>query len=164
VADVTCGSVRVAVAQGQAQIVTGDGLSVVTVPAGATARVSNDAGGSLVQNLGGAVTVLVDGVSSAVAAGAPVTVTPSAARLCRATIDAVRASTKYQALARSARSGADRQVDALCTKLGTSVAKLRPAQKAAVVAAYKQGVTTLAASGWLTDAQAGVLRAAADAL
>jgi TolB protein len=164
VADVTCGSVRVAVAQGQAQIVTGDGLSVVTVPAGATARVSNDAGGSLVQNLGGAVTVLVDGVSSAVAAGAPVTVTPSAARLCRATIDAVRASAKYQALARSARSGADRQVDALCTKLGTSVAKLRPAQKAAVVAAYKQGVTTLAASGWLTDAQAGVLRAAADAL
>jgi Tol biopolymer transport system component len=164
VADITCGSVRVAVAQGEAQIVTGDGLSVVTVPAGATARVSNEAGGSLVQNLGGAVTVLVDGVSNAVAVGAPVTVTPSAARLCRATIDAVRASAKYQALSRPARAGADRQVDALCTKLGTSVAKLRPAQKAALVAAYKQGLSSLVAAGWLADTQAGVLRAAADAL
>jgi Tol biopolymer transport system component len=164
VADVTCGSVRVAVAQGRAEIVTGDGLSVVTVPAGATARVSNEAGGSVVQNLGGTVTVLVDGVSNAVAAGTPVTVTPSAARLCRATIDAVRASAKDQALSRTARTSIDRQVDALCARLGTSLAKLRPAQKAAVIAAYKQGIASLAASGWLTGAQADVLRAAADAL
>ena len=125
---------------------------------------SDGAGGSLVQSLGGAVTLLVDGVWSPITGDAPVTVTPSAARLCRATIDAVRGSAKYQALSRPSRAVVDRMVDALCGKLDASFAGLRPAQKVAVVAAYKRGLATLVAGGWLTKDQADGLRAAADAL
>jgi hypothetical protein len=126
--------------------------------------VTNGATGSVVENLGGAVTVTVDGTARPVLAGTPATVAPSAARVCRATVDYVRGSAKYQALARTARASLDRQVDALCAGVQAVTTRLKPAQKAAAIALYKQGVTTLARAGWLTPAQADVLRAAADAL
>ena len=68
---VTCGSVKVEVVQGQAEVVLGGGLTVVSVPAGVTARVSQNPNGSYaVQNLGGGnLTVTVDGVATTVAAG-----------------------------------------------------------------------------------------------
>lgn len=71
----TCGSVRLDVATGQAQVLLGDGTTVVTVPAGAEAKVTDSGGGSYaVENLAGAPTVTVDGVTSAIAPGSTTTV------------------------------------------------------------------------------------------
>jgi WD40 repeat protein len=73
----TCGSVKVRVLQGDAQVVLGGGLTVVSVPAGVTAKVSENADGSFkVENLGGgSLTVTVDGIVTPVAAGQTKTVT-----------------------------------------------------------------------------------------
>jgi mannan endo-1,4-beta-mannosidase len=70
---ITCGSVRVAVRSGQAQIVLGGGITTVTVSSGGDAKVSDTGAGSFsVANLGGApVTVTVDGTSTIVASGSP---------------------------------------------------------------------------------------------
>ena len=75
VVTLTCGSVRLDVSSGQAQVVLGNGVTVVTVPAGSEAKVSDSGGGSYaVENLGGAVTVSVDGVTASVAPGPATTV------------------------------------------------------------------------------------------
>ena len=69
---VTCGSLKVQVITGSAEISVGDGHLVVTVPSGATAKVSDLGGGVYnVDNLGsaGGVTVAIDGVSSNLPAG-----------------------------------------------------------------------------------------------
>ena len=74
---VTCGSITVEVISGAAEIVLGDGVVVVTVTAGATAKVSDLGGGSYsIENLGesGDVTVDVDGESSPVTPGQTTTV------------------------------------------------------------------------------------------
>ena len=73
----TCGSLTVGVAAGAAEIVVGGGRIVVTVPAGATVKVSDIGGGQYrVDNLGatGDVTVSVDGNPSLIAAGQTTTV------------------------------------------------------------------------------------------
>jgi hypothetical protein len=75
VVTLSCGSVRLDVSSGQAQVVLGNGVTVVTVPAGSEAKVSDGGGGSYaVENLGGAVTVSVDGVTASVAPGPATTV------------------------------------------------------------------------------------------
>ena len=63
---VTCGSVRVAVEQGSAQIVLGDGLATVSLDAGETAKVAETGDGTfaVTEIGGGIVTVTVDGVAS----------------------------------------------------------------------------------------------------
>jgi Tol biopolymer transport system component len=68
---VTCGSVSVTVIEGQAEVVLGEGLTVVSVPAGTTAKVSENTDGTFnVENLGGEdVTVSVDGIETTVPAG-----------------------------------------------------------------------------------------------
>ena len=68
---VTCGSVKVQVVQGDAQVILGDGLTVVSVPESATARVSQNLDGSYkVENLGGGtLAVTVDGIATTVATG-----------------------------------------------------------------------------------------------
>ena len=68
---VTCGSVRVDVIAGEAEIVLDDGATTVTVPAGVSVRVTENEDGSFqVENLGGGdLTVTVDGVEATVSAG-----------------------------------------------------------------------------------------------
>src|SRR4051794_40322373 len=69
---VTCGSITVSVVNGDAEVDLADGHIVVTVPFGATAKLT-DIGGDhyLVDNLGsaGVVTVAVDGIASSVDPG-----------------------------------------------------------------------------------------------
>jgi hypothetical protein len=72
----TCGSITAKIMAGSAEVVLGGGVTVVSIPAGATAKVS-DLGGGLytVQNIAGvAVTVTVDGIQATVAAGQSSTV------------------------------------------------------------------------------------------
>jgi probable HAF family extracellular repeat protein len=74
---VTCGSLTVTVVAGAAEVVVGDGLVVVMVPQGATAKISDLGDGSyFVENLGasGDVTVSVDGSPSTVTPGQSTTV------------------------------------------------------------------------------------------
>ena len=71
---ITCGSVKVDVSTGGASIVLGGGLTVVGIPAGAVARVTeSDDGSFTVENLGSVdgtdVTVTVDGTTSPVGTG-----------------------------------------------------------------------------------------------
>ena len=68
---ITCGSVKVQVAAGSAELVLGGGQTVVSVPAGVTARVTDTGGGTYkVEDLGGGpVTVTVGGVVTTVPAG-----------------------------------------------------------------------------------------------
>ena len=71
---VTCGSVTVAVTAGSARIVLGGGLGTVSIPTGASAKVTDTGGGTFsVANVGPsgapAVTLTVDGVSTPVGAG-----------------------------------------------------------------------------------------------
>jgi hypothetical protein len=69
----TCGSVILEVVTGAASVVLGGGLTVVGIPAGGTASVSDSGdGGFVVENLGGGsvgVTITVGGTTSTVAPG-----------------------------------------------------------------------------------------------
>ena len=74
----TCGSVDIKVASGSARIVLGGGITVVSIPAGGAARVADVGGGSYtVQNTGPAgspsVSLTVDGTTSAILPGPPIT-------------------------------------------------------------------------------------------
>ena len=75
--EVTCGSVQVKVVQGSAEVILGGGLTVVAVPQGVTAMVSENADeGFTVQNLGGGdLTVSVDGVNTTIGPGSTKSVT-----------------------------------------------------------------------------------------
>ena len=69
---ITCGSVIVQVVHGSAEISLDGGLTIVSIPSGAKAEVSDTANGALIENVvGGNVTVTVDGVSSVVTPGSP---------------------------------------------------------------------------------------------
>jgi alpha-tubulin suppressor-like RCC1 family protein len=74
---VTCGSVKVEVLQGSAEVVLGGGLTVISVPSGVTAKVSQNPNGSYTtENLGGgSLTVTIDGVQTTIAAGQTKSVT-----------------------------------------------------------------------------------------
>jgi hypothetical protein len=163
----TCGSIKAHVTRGTAQVVLGGGLTVVTIPAGVTAKVTaNPDHTAAVQNLGGGtVTVTVDGATSTVAPGATKTVTPvTAGGLCHMTQQNVQQSGKYRALTAKQRAAIDAQLTAICKAVAVIAPKLSPAKKAAAIAAYKSAVTALASQGWLTQAQATTLRALADLL
>ena len=59
---ITCGSLIVLVIHGSAEISLDGGLTIVLIPSGGTAEVSDTANGALVENVaGGNVTVTVDG-------------------------------------------------------------------------------------------------------
>jgi Tol biopolymer transport system component len=156
----TCGSVTAKVTKGTAQVVLATDLSVVTIPAGVTAKVSNNPDGTYtVQNLGGgSVTVTTDGTTSTVSAGATrqvAAVTP--AGLCHLTQQYVKSSAKYKALSAKQRATIDATLDAVCKGIAVIVPKLSPAKKAAAIDAYKKAVADLAKSGWLTQTQAATL-------
>jgi len=84
-------------------------------------------------------------------------VTPTS--LCQLTKQFVQSSTKYQALPAAARGAAGGLANGLCQKLASIIPTLRPAQKSALVSAYKLGVTAFVHAGWLTEAQANTLKA-----
>jgi hypothetical protein len=91
-------------------------------------------------------------------------VTPSS--LCTLTKQFIQGSTRYQALRAPLKAAVDKLGTAACTNLDTVSAKLGPAQRVALVAAYKKAVDALAAptQGWLTAGQAATLKALADTL
>jgi hypothetical protein len=88
-----------------------------------------------------------------VAAPAPVTL----AGLCLKTKELVQGSTRYRALSPAQKRIVDALSTALCSKLETITPKLTPAQKNALLSAYKAGVQALVPLGWLTQAQAALL-------
>jgi hypothetical protein len=70
---ITCGSVKVAVLTGQAQVVLGGGVTVVTISAGGVVKVADAGAGSFtVENLGATtVNVTVDGTQTTVPPNSP---------------------------------------------------------------------------------------------
>jgi hypothetical protein len=91
-----------------------------------------------------------------------VQVTPGG--LCLLTKQFIQKSAKYQAAPAGARALADQLATALCQQLQTFVPSLSPGQKAALIAAFKNGVTALVPLGWLLPGEAAKLKALADAL
>ena len=71
IVDVTCGSVILDVIAGSAQVILGDGLTVISIPEGGEAEVSDDgSGGVTVENLGSVpIALTVDGVEGSIAPG-----------------------------------------------------------------------------------------------
>jgi hypothetical protein len=102
------------------------------------------------------------GNTSTAAASYTVTVTP--ASLCTLTSQFVQGSTKYQQLNALSRLVVNALVSAGCSLLTEIGPQVKPAQAATFIAAYQQAVQGLAGSGWLTQAQAGVLKTFAGSL
>ena len=88
----------------------------------------------------------------------------TASGLCKLTKKYVQSSPKYANLSPSARAAVDKLLTTICNGLDAWVPRLSPAKKAALVAAYRAGVTGLVPLGWLTQAQANTLKTAAGAL
>jgi hypothetical protein len=95
---------------------------------------------------------------------ATVQVVVTAQSLCNLTLEYVHSSAKYQALPPGARAAIDNLATALCDKLATLPPNAGPAATAAVVLAFRVGVTGLEHAGWLTSAQAATLRSLAGSL
>ena len=97
-------------------------------------------------------------------ASASYTVTVIPASLCTLTSQFVQGSAKYQQLNALSRLVVNALVSAGCSLLTEIGPQLKPAQAASFIAAYQQAVQGLAGSGWLTQAQAGVLKTFAGSL
>jgi hypothetical protein len=96
------------------------------------------------------------GNTSSASASYTVTVTPSS--LCALTTNFVQGSAKYQQLNVLARLVLNAVLSAGCELLTDIGPQLKPSQATAFTGAYEQAVQSLAGSGWLTQAQAGVLK------
>ena len=68
---ITCGSITVGVIQGEAEVILGGGLAVVSIPAGGATRITDNPDGSFaVENLGeGDLSVNVDGTETTIGSG-----------------------------------------------------------------------------------------------
>ena len=84
-----------------------------------------------------------------------VSVTPSS--LCNLTTQFVDGSANYRRLSASRQAAVDKLASAACQELANIAAKLRPDQKAVLVAVYKVVVAALLPTGWLSKAQATAL-------
>ena len=82
-------------------------------------------------------------------------VTP--ASLCSLTTTFTHSSEKYAALSPAQRAQVDQLTEALCDKIA-SITQLTPQQKGSAITVYTQGVMALQKSGWLTSAQATILK------
>jgi hypothetical protein len=91
-------------------------------------------------------------------AQASFTVTVTATPLCTLTYQFVQGSAQYAQLTAKQKSNLDARAASLCTTAGKIVPKLTPAQKAALVSSYRQGVDDLVAAGWLAADQAATLK------
>jgi hypothetical protein len=77
--------------------------------------------------------------------------------LCGLTTQFIQSSGKYLALQPAQRAIVDKLGVGLCQQLAAIIPKLSSAQKAALVGAYKKGMTALVPPGWLTPSQAAIL-------
>ncbi len=165
VLELACGSVILAPRQGVAELELFGGATVVSVPQGGKAEVSETSGGGFsVANRGaGAVTVTTGGSASTVQPGQTgPAVTP--AGVCALTRQYVQGSAAYQALSAKQREKVDKQVDKACTELSLIAPNVKPNKKAAALKGYEKDVDGLVKDGWLTVAQAATLKALARSL
>jgi hypothetical protein len=88
----------------------------------------------------------------------------SAGSLCRLTHKFKSSSAKYLALSASKRAAVDALYNAICKKIDEIAKCLTAKQKATLIAQYKLLVNALVPLGWLTNAQATVLKDLAGAL
>jgi hypothetical protein len=102
------------------------------------------------------------GNTTSAATSFSVTVAPQS--LCTLTTRFVQSSAKYQALPAFANAATTLLVNAACSLLTTVGPKLKPADKAQFIAAYKDAAQTLVKPGWLTQSQAATLKGLASAL
>ena len=165
----TCGSVKLNVTTGSAEVELGGGITTVSIPAGAIAEVSDlGAGKFSVQNQQGStapVTVTTNGVASTVAAGSTWTVpVVTIGNLCALTKQDVQGSARYKALTVKQKQGADALANAACSILQAIGPKLNAKQKAALVTAYVAVLPVLVQAGWLTQEQKTTLAALAATL
>jgi hypothetical protein len=84
--------------------------------------------------------------------------------VCGVTRGYVQASGKYGSAKPVQRVAANSLVAVACKAVEAITRSTKPAQKRALVAAYKKGVDALRAAGWLTAAEAATLKSAADTL
>ena len=85
--------------------------------------------------------------------------------LCGLTTQFIQSSSRSLALKPAQRAIVDKVGDTgLCRHLAAIVPKLSAAQKAALIGAYKRGVTALVTAGWLTQSQAAILSNLANSL
>ena len=105
-----------------------------------------------------------DNAGNATTASATYNVTVTPASLCTLTSQFVQGSAKYQQLNALSRLVVNALVTVGCNLLTQIGPQLKPAQAATFIAAYQQAVQGLAGSGWLTQAQAGVLKTFAGSL
>ena len=141
---------------------------MVTLGAGAAAELSDlGAGKFKVATAAGSapVTVMTNGVTTVVAAGATSTFpVVTAQNICTLTKIDVQGSAKYAALTAKQKQAVDALANAACAVVQAITPKLTVKQKAALVASYQQALQTLAAAGWLTKSQAATLAALAASL
>jgi hypothetical protein len=154
----TCGSIKLHVISGTAELVFG--ASVVSVPSGATAKATDLGGGNvLVQSLvGGPVSVTTNGSISTVGAGQTSAVPATIAGVCGLTKQYVQSSTKYKNLTAKQKQAVDALATAACNFLTSITPKLTATQKAALITNYKTAVQALVQPGWLTQPQADTLK------
>jgi hypothetical protein len=163
----SCGSVKLTVTAGSAEVVLGGGITTVAIPTGTTAKVSDLGGGNFsAQNLvGPAVTVTTNGSSSTVTAGhtssLPVI---TIGNVCNLGKQYIKGSSKYIALTAKQKQAVDALATAACTILQGITPKLNAKQKTALITAYKAAVQALVQPGWLTQPQADTLKSLASSL
>lgn len=165
VLDLACASVILAPQQGVAELELFGGATVVSVPQGGKAEVSETSGGGFsVANQGaGVVTVTTGGSASTVQSGQTgAAVTTDG--VCALTRRYVQGSAAYQALPAKQREKVDKKVDKACSELSPITPNVKPNKKAAALKAYKKEVDGLVKDGWLTAAQAVTLNRLADSL
>ena len=162
-----CGSVKLKVSAGSAEVVLGGGITTVTIAAGSAAEVSDLGGGSFaIHNTGtGPVAVTTNGSTSTLAAGgssAPHVV--AIANVCGLTKLDIQASSKYLALAAKQRKVVDGLTTAACAFLQQITPKLSAKQKTALITTFKATTQALVAPGWLTRTQVTTITALAATL
>jgi hypothetical protein len=89
---------------------------------------------------------------------------PTPASICELTMRYFRESPKYDRLSPRQQVAADRLATAVCAEIDRWAANLKPAKKAAAIAAYKLGVSALGKLGWFTPTQVTTLKTLADRL
>ena len=109
-------------------------------------------------------TSATDRAGNSATASTPVTVQVTPSSLCNLTKQLVQGSARYQALPAAQKAAVNQLATAACTSLDGITAKLTAKQKAALVAAYLNGVAALVRPGWLTADQAALLTTLANRL
>ena len=109
--------------------------------------------------------VASDNAGNMTAQNCPYTVKVTPPSLCLLTKQFIQSSPKYLALPLTSaqRAAVDALANAACQKVAAIVPSLTPAQEASLVKLYKLAVGALV-PGWLTPAQAALLKSLADAL